>query len=169
MTAIEELFSEYYKDIFRYLYSLCRDVSLSEDLASEVFLEAVKSVTTFRAKSDVKTWLFSISRHRWFKYLQKKKRTIQATEIYDLVDLEHPNAVSAEESAIKKELAERVYSIIEAEPERSRNVALMRIDGYSFYEIGKALEISESSARVIFFRIREKIRKKIKEEGFDYE
>lgn len=169
MTALEELFSEYYKDIFRYLYSLCRDASLSEDLASEVFLEAVKSITTFRADSDVKTWLFSIARHRWYKYLQKKKRTIQAAGIYDLVDLEQPNAISAEESVIKRELAERVYSIIEAEPERSRNAALMRIDGYSFYEIGKALGIAESSARVIFFRIRERIRKKLKEEGFDYE
>lgn len=169
MTALEELFSEYYKDVFRYLYSLCRDVSLSEDLASEVFLEVVKSITTFRAESDVKTWLFSIARHKWFGYLRKKKRNIQAASIYELIDLEQPNAISAEESLIKRELAERVYSIINNEPERVKNVAFMRIDGYSFYEIGKALGISESSARVIFFRIREKIRKKLKEEGFDYE
>lgn len=169
MTALEELFSEYYKDIFRYLYSLCRDVSLSEDLASEVFLEAVKSITTFRADSDVKTWLFSIARHRWFKYLQKKKRTVQAVGIHELVDFENPNAVSAEESVIKQELVKRIYAVIEAEPERSRNVALMRIDGYSFYEIGNAVGISESSARVIFFRVKEKIRKILKEEDFDYE
>lgn len=169
MTALEELFANYYNDVYRYLYSLCRDVSLSEDLTSEVFLEVVKSVAAFRAESDVKTWLFSIARHRWFKYLQKKKRTIQAAGIYDLTDLEQPNTLSAEEAVINRELAKRVYSLIDAEPERTRNVALMRIDGYSFYEIGKALGISESSARVIFFRIREKIRKKIKEEGFDYE
>lgn len=169
MTALEELFSEYYKDIFRYLYSLCRDVSLSEDLASEVFLEAVKSITTFRAESDVKTWLFSIARHKWFGYLRKKKRTIQAAGICELADIEQPSTVSAEELLLKRELAERVYSIIDAEPERARNVTLMRIDGYSFYEIGKALGISESSARVIFFRVKEKIRKKLKEEGYDYE
>ena len=42
MTVPDELFSVYYKDIYRYLYSLCRDVSLSEDLTSEVFLEVVK-------------------------------------------------------------------------------------------------------------------------------
>lgn len=169
MTALDELFSEYYKDIFRYLYSLCRDTSLSEDLASEVFLEAVKSITTFRAESDAKTWLFSIARHRWFKYLQKKKRTIQAVGIYELADLEQFGAKSVEETVINRELAERVYSIIEAESERVKNVAFMRIDGYSFYEIGKALGISENSARVIFFRLREKICKKLKEEGLYYE
>lgn len=33
MTGLDELFSAYYKDVYRYLYSLCRDASLSEDLA----------------------------------------------------------------------------------------------------------------------------------------
>ena len=75
MTVPDELFSVYYKDIYRYLYSLCRDVSLSEDLTSEVFLEVVKSIGGFRAESDVKTWLFSIARYRWLKYLRDRKST----------------------------------------------------------------------------------------------
>lgn len=169
MTVLEELFSVYYKDIYRYLYSLCRDVSLSEDLTSEVFLEVVKSIGSFRAESDVKTWLFSIARHRWYTYLRKKKRTIEAAELYELTDLEQPSVRSAEEAVMESELAKRVYVLIGEEQERPRKVALMRIDGYSFYEIGKALGISESSARVTFFRTKEKIRKKLKEEGFDYE
>lgn len=44
-----ELFENYYKDIYTYLYSLCRDASLSEDLASEVFLEVVKPLQVFVA------------------------------------------------------------------------------------------------------------------------
>ena len=169
MTVLDELFSVYYKDIYRYLYSLCRDASLSEDLTSEVFLEVVKSIGGFRAESDVKTWLFSIARHRWYSYLRKKKRSIESADLYELTELEQPNGRSAEETFLNRELIQRIYAIIDEEPERPRKVALMRIDGYSFYEIGKALGISESSARVTFFRTKEKIRKKIKEEGFDYE
>ena len=41
----------------------------------------------------------------------------------------------------------------------------MRIEGYSFHEIGMKYGISESSARVIDFRAKEKIRKILKEEG----
>lgn len=169
MTVLDELFSVYYKDVYRYLYSLCRDASLSEDLTSEVFLEVVKSIGGFRAESDVKTWLFSIARHRWFNYLRKKKRTIEAAELYELTEPEHPNGRSAEEAYLDSELVRRIYAIIGEEPERPRKVALMRIDGYSFYEIGKTLGISENSARVTFFRTKEKIRKKLKEEGFNYE
>ncbi len=65
---LAELFETYHKDIFTYLYSLSRDASLSEDLTSEVFLEVVKSIATFRGESDVKTWLFTIARRRWFAY-----------------------------------------------------------------------------------------------------
>lgn len=169
MSVLDELFSDYYKDIYRYLYSLCRDATLSEDLTSEVFLEVVKSIGSFRAESDVKTWLFSIARHRWFKYLRKKKRTIEAAGLYDLTEIEPADTRSAEDTVLDNELAERVYAVINAEPENSRKTALMRIDGYSFYEIGKALGISESSARVTFFRTKEKIRKKLKEEGLYYE
>ena len=76
-TLLKELFSTYYKDVYTYLYSLSHDASLSEDLTSEVFLEVVKSIATFRGESDIKTWLFSIARHKWFAYLRQKKRQIK--------------------------------------------------------------------------------------------
>lgn len=167
MTAIEQLFSEYYKDVYRYLYSLCRDAPLSEDLASETFLEVVKSISRFRGDSDVKTWLFSIARHRWCNYLRKKKRTVEETGLYDLTEREQPAVRSAEDVFLTREISERVYTIIDRECERSKKAALMRIQGYSFREIGNALEISESSARVIFFRTKEKILKILKEEGYN--
>lgn len=70
---LKKLFIDYYKEIYTYLYSLSHDASLSEELASEVFLEVVKSVADFRGESDIKTWLFSIARHKWYAYLRQKK------------------------------------------------------------------------------------------------
>ena len=69
---LAELFENYYKDIYTYIFSLCHDASLSEDLASEVFLEVVRSISTFRGQSDIKTWLFTIARRRWYAYLKGK-------------------------------------------------------------------------------------------------
>ena len=134
-----------------------------------MFLEVVKSIGGFRAESDVKTWLFSIARHRWFRYLRRKKRTIEAVELCELTERERESSVSTESALLEREITERIYALIDEEQERPRRVALMRIEGYSFYEIGRAVGISESSARVTFFRTKEKIRRKLKEEGFDYE
>ncbi len=165
MTALDDLFAEFYDDVFRYIYSLCRDVSLAEDLTADVFLEIVKSIGSFNGKSSVKTWIFSIARHVWFKYLRKKKRSADIIGISELADCEPPDFNSAEGSFLSRELISRIYEIINSEPENRKNVALMRIQGYSFYEIGEKTGMSENSARVTFFRIKEKIRKILKEEG----
>lgn len=169
MTALEQLYSDYSKDIYRYLFSLCRDASLSEDLTSEVFLAVVKSIGTFRKECDVKTWLFSIARNKWFEYLRRKKRTIETEALDEFIELKPSVSPSVEIVYLTDELVKRIYELIDEEKERPRKVALMRIDGFSFYEIGKACGISENSARVMFFRTKEKIRQKLKEEGFEYE
>jgi len=160
---LEELFRTYHNDVYRYLYSLSHDASLSEDLASEVFLKVVKSIGTFRGEADIKTWLFSIARHEWYDYLRKKNRQIRTeamTEFCESMDL------GPEARYHTQEIIRRIYRLLEQEPERTRNIVMMRLDGYSFYEIGQKFEISESSARVIDFRTKDKLRKILKKEGF---
>lgn len=164
--VLKELFTAYYKDVYAYLYSLSHDASLSEDLASEVFLEVVKSVSKFRGESDTKTWLFAIARHRWFAYLRRKKRQIKTEELSEFC--ESPGQ-SVDEEYQDRALAERIQALLSEEPERTKGIVLMRIEGFSFYEIGAKYGISESSARVIDFRAKAKIRKLLKEEGFGNE
>lgn len=161
---LAELFEKYYIDVYTYLYSLCHDASLSEDLASDVFLEVVKSISTFRGESDIKTWLFSIARHRWFAYLKRKNRQVQTESIYDLYDTAALGATD-----VFNEVAELIQEILSGETALTRDVVQMRIDGYSYYEIATKHKISENSARVVYFRAKSKIKKHLEKEGFRYE
>ena len=163
---LEELFSAYYKDVYHYLYSLSRDASLSEDLAQEVFLEVVKSIATFRGDAQIKTWLFSIARNKWYSYLRKKSRQ---AELEGLSDFLEADAQTPEGQYQSKEMADRIYELLDQEPERTQKIVLMRLEGFSFYEIGAAVGISENSARVIDFRTKAKIRQILKKEGFTCE
>lgn len=158
---LQELFELYYQDVYRYLNSLCRDASLAQDLTSETFLEAVRAIGSFQGRSDVKTWLFSIARHRWFAYLRRKR--IEPDRLQELLP---QGGNTPEDSILLRETAERVRELLNAEPERTRTIVNMRLDGYSFHEIACTQGISESSARVIHFRVREKIRKILQEEGY---
>ena len=160
---LEELFRTYHNDVYRYLYSLSHDASLSEDLASEVFLKVVKSIGTFRGEADIKTWLFSIARHEWYDYLRKKNRQIRTEAITEFCE---SMELGPEAQYHRQEIIRRIYRLLEQEPERTRSIVMMRLDGYSFYEIGQKFGISESSARVIDFRTKDKLRKILKKEGF---
>lgn len=166
---LEKIFHTYYKDIYRYLYSLTHDVSLSEDLVSDVFLEVVKSIASFRGEADMKTWMFSIARHKWIDYLRKKNRRAEIEVLSELVGEEQEAGNNPEERYLDKELLERVQVLLEEEPERTRNIVNLRLEGYSFYEIGKLQGISESSARVIYFREKEKLRQILVKEGLGRE
>lgn len=158
---LAELFETYYLDIYTYLYSLCHDASLSEDLASDVFLEVVRSISSFRGESDIKTWLFSIARHRWFAYLKRRNRQVQAESIHDLYD----TAELATSDAVN-EVEELIRESLSGESALTRDVVKMRIEGYSYYEIAARHKISENSARVVYFRAKSKIRKYLEKEGF---
>lgn len=160
---LEELFAVYYQDVYCYLYSLSRDASLSEDLASEVFLEVVRSVATFRNEADIKTWIFSIARHKWYAYLRKKKRQVPTEEFQEYMTV--PGEL-LEQRYQDKEMSERILALLDSEPERIKKTVLMRTEGFSFYEIGTAVGISENSARVIYLRAKTKIRNLLKKEGY---
>lgn len=161
-----ELFDHYYKDIYTYLYSLSHDASLSEDLTSEVFLEVVKSIATFRGESDIKTWLFSIARHKWYSYLRKKNTQIQTESIHDLYD---SNFVGTQKSPFPSDLEQIIKTLLRSESEITKEVFQLRLNGYSYFEISEKLHISENSARVIFFRVKTKIKKYLEKEGFYYD
>ena len=158
-----ELFDHYYKDIYTYLYRLSRDASLSEDLTSEVFLEVVKSIATFRGESDIKTWLFSIARHKWYAYLRKKNTQIQAESIHNLYD---SNFIELQHFSFPSDLEQIIKTLLNNESGIAKDVFQLRLNGYSYFEISEKLNISESSARVIFFRMKTKIKKYLEKEGF---
>jgi len=175
---LEKLFHTYYKDIYRYLYSLTHDASLSEDLTSDVFLEVVKSIASFRGEADMKTWMFSIARHKWIDYLRKKNRRAELEVVSEFVGEQTgfgnfgngvSNGKGIEEQYLEKELLERINVLLKEEPERTRNIVNLRLAGYSFYEIAQKENISESSARVIWFRIKEKLRQTLEKEGLGHE
>ena len=166
MFIIKDLYEKYKQDVFIYLMSITHDKTLSEDLVSETFLSAIRSLPNFKGKSTIKTWLFSIARHKWHEYLREKK---ESTSIDLFVGLYISEDLSPEKMLTRNETTRRIFEILEKEDRRTKGIVMMRIDGYSFYEISRKFEISEGSARVINFRAKKKLREILTEEGYHYE
>ncbi len=164
---IKKLYESFSRDIYRYLLSLTRDATVAEDITSDVFISAIVSLPRFEGKSDIKTWLFSIARHKWYEHLRKTKKQTTAAHLLEMYVSEGKNEV--EQSVDNTLTVERVTELLGSEKEQTRDIVLMRAEGYSFYDIAKKHGISESSARVIDFRARKKIREILIKEGFVYE
>ena len=157
---LEQLYSRYKEDVYRYLLSLCRDPLLAEDLLSETFLEALRSLEAFRGNSSLKTWLFGVARHVWLRQARRGGREIASDALLEGYITEGP-----EGRILDREAAERINELLAQRGERVRDVVSRRVEGWSFAEIAKRWRISESSARVIDFRARKWLREVLEKEG----
>lgn len=145
MHEIEELYEIYHKELYSYFLYLCNDESLSYDLLQDTFIQIIKSIHTFKQKSSIKTWIYAIARNVWKQYLKKQKKEVS----FDPT-LEHLYIV--EKDSIERANYEHILTRLEKKHKKAYDVVMFRLDGYSFYEIANHLQISESSARVLFHR-----------------
>lgn len=151
MTDIDEVYREYFTDVYKYLASLCRNESLAEELTQDTFFRALKSLDRFKGECSVYTWLCQIGKNAYFTYLKKHRRQQAEAEI-----------VSADDIAgdfLKKDEAFQLHRLIHALPEPYKEVFNLRTFGeLAFRQIGELFGKSESWARVTYHRAKLKLR-----------
>ena len=165
MKMFETLYREYYQKVYAFLYRLCADPDLAEDLTQETFLQAYKSFHKFRGDCEVFTWLAAIGKHTYFKYLKKKKLHLDAANLELGAQSYLQNEDSPEEHIHRKDVEKAVRKVVENIPKKYRDVVLLRIYAeLPFSQIAQSLKISESSAKVIYFRAKKMLMEVLKDE-----
>lgn len=69
------IYEEYFRELQRYLLSLCRDSRIAEELTQETFFRAVRSAGQFREGSDLRAWLYTIARNVFLDQARRKRNT----------------------------------------------------------------------------------------------
>ena len=73
---MDKLYQQNARIVYRFLYSVCHDKQLAEDLTQETFLEAYKSIERFDGSCKISSWLCQIAKHLLYRHYQKTKREI---------------------------------------------------------------------------------------------
>lgn len=160
MLDINDVYEEYARTVFKFLYCLCHDADLAEELTQETFYRAIKSSNRYDGTCKVSTWLCQIGKHLWYQELARKKRrevtTLDENIPSDPFNFEERLYLTAE----KMELIKAVHLL----DDTAKEVVLLRITGaFSFREIGDVFLKNENWARVTFYRAKQKIMKGITE------
>ncbi len=75
--AFAQLYEEYFDKIYRYVALRIGDRMEAEDLTQQVFLNAIKAISSFRWKGvPFSAWLFRIAHNQVVDYLRKKKKRV---------------------------------------------------------------------------------------------
>lgn len=146
MNEIEQLYEQYYKDLYGYVFSLTLNHDQTEDIVSNTFLAAINSIHTFKQKSSIKTWLIGIARHEYYAYLKKNPLNMQ------LDCIQEPSYVPMNNQT------EQILKAIQKFEEPLRQIMILRlINQLSFAEIAVVIGRSETYSRVSFFRGKQKL------------
>lgn len=160
MEAFEILYQKYKLDVYYYLLSLTKDPTLAEDLVSETFLHAYRSMHKLQDDSNFKAWILRIARNLFLSYCRSKKIVVPYEDYMDV--LQHKDHTALETLSYIKELVSK-------KDERTQRLFQLRLEGYSYAEISEQLHLSESSCRVMEFRLKKWIKEEISKEETSYD
>ena len=167
MEEFEVIYAEYYQRIYAFLFKMCQDRDLSEELTQESFYQALKSFHRFDGSCSLFTWLAAIAKNTYFKHLRKT-----TTHQNDFLGVDDINATTDEaddpaELLQKRAELEALRRIVDRLPDKYRDVVTLRIYGdLPFSEIARSLKISENSAKVLFYRAKNQIREELSHDHF---
>lgn len=160
MTELEEIYNNYFKDVYFFIYSLSEDKHIAEDLTSETFLKAIKSIEGFKGNCDLKTWLFQIAKNSYYSYIRKNRNLVDIDSVPEKKD-----EIDIEKSVFSYEESMKIHEILHNLSEPYKEVFSLRVFGeLSFRQIGSLFGKTDNWACVTFHRARNKI----KEEMRDY-
>ncbi|OYD07523.1 RNA polymerase sigma factor [Paludifilum halophilum] len=106
----------------------------AEDLAQEIFLQAYRSLSSYRYQAQFSTWLYRIAIN---KALDWKRRKARSPSPHPAVDVEKELATSflPEPTLLKKEEQNRLRQMVDRLPDKYRCVVVRYYFNHDSYEI----------------------------------
>jgi RNA polymerase sigma factor (sigma-70 family) len=147
-TAQQELYERYSPRMLGLCYRYARNREDAEDMLQEGFIKVFAQIGQFRHSGALEGWIRRIMVHTCINILKKNRK------FSDSLDIAHAMGLPVDEETIPSILqAKQVVECIRMLPLGYRTVLnLYAIEGFSHKEIGKMLEIGESTSRSQYTR-----------------
>lgn len=164
---IEELVHRYWHEIWQYAFFLTRQEQLAEDIAQDTFVQAFRSISSFRGESSVKTWLFKIARNTAFNY--RKSAFFRKVTLFGLLK-DKTTYFSAETHYFNNILTDEIWEAVLALPKRYREIIILHAHyGLNHAELVALLGISAGTVKSRLHRARVKLKQMMEEVGRNVE
>lgn len=156
MQDMESLYREYANQVYKYLFTLCHNADLAEEMTQETFYRALKSIKNYDGSCKIYVWLCQIGKHVWYQELDRQKRKGTSELVEDIAIF----GKSLEEETVLRDEKMRLFRLLHRLGEPMRETMYLRLTGeFSFKEIGELMGRDETWARVTFYRGKQKLMK----------
>lgn len=124
---LEQLYRAYYRELYLYIFSFCKNPALAEDLLQETFLKAILSLPD--SHTNMRAWLYRVARNLSINAM-KKSAPPAAAEIEDTPDPDGDPLANI----LQKEQYRTLYQALQNLPKIRREILIMRYFGRLSYK-----------------------------------
>jgi RNA polymerase sigma-70 factor (ECF subfamily) len=162
--AFEAIMRRCNRAMFRTARAILRDDAEAEDALQEAYLQAYRTMGSYRGEARLSTWLARVVANEALMRLRKHARRSAIVPLHPGTDEINQIAEASmdrqpESSARRAEMRKLLEQRIDALPGAYRAVFMLRaVEEYSVEETAKILDIPEATVRSRFFRARSLLR-----------
>ncbi|OYU91116.1 MAG: RNA polymerase subunit sigma [Bradyrhizobiaceae bacterium PARB1] len=163
--AMHALYARHNVRVYRFVLRMLRDVTATEDLVSQVFLDVWRTASQFEGRSQVSTWLLSIARFKALTALRHRKyEDIDQDEVMEVADSADTPEASLDRSRTSEILRACVAKL---SPAHREIVNLVYYHEKSVDEVAGIVGIPASTVKTRMFYARKQLADLLKTAGID--
>ena len=170
--AFETLMRRHNRALFRTARAILRDDAEAEDALQEAYLQAYRTMASYRGEARLSTWLARVVANEALMRLRKRARRSALVPLKPDISVEEVSQISddsmdkgPEAAARRAEMRKLLEAGIDELPDAYRPVFMLRaVEEYSVEETAAILQIPEATVRSRFFRARSLLREALAQE-----
>lgn len=150
LEAFDDLMKRYERMVFKVAWGFGRSRPNALDITQQVFLNAWRSLRTFRRDANFRTWLMRIAYNEGVNWLRQNGKAIAG---HDPIEGDLPLPGTQEQQLLAREREVLVQREIEKLNDRYRLAITLRYQqGLPIEEIAAVLQCSEGTTKSMLFR-----------------
>jgi len=152
-----------------FAYHLSYDEDDANDLVQETYMKAYRFIDKYIQGTNAKAWLFKICKNAYINHYRKRSKQPTRVDFEDIVsyhdsdDSKLPGYLDLREELFDKMMGDEVTIAINALPIDFRTVVLLcDVEGFTYEEIAKIIDVPIGTVRSRLFRARNMLKEKLK-------
>jgi RNA polymerase sigma-70 factor (ECF subfamily) len=161
-----DLIDQHQRRLYRFVIKYIDHPDDAADITQQAFVEAARTIASFRGDSKLSTWLFGIAMNMVRNYLSRAPHRVYKFETDEILLSVAGNALDPSEFLEQKQILDLVeVAFSELPEEMSEVLGLVAIDEISYQDAAEILSIPLGTVRSRVSRARAVLRAHFKEAG----
>lgn len=167
--TFEEEFLPHMKALYNFAFHLTFDEENANDLVQETYLKAYRFIDSYQKGTNSKAWLFKILKNEFINNYRKKSKQLNAVDFDSLLnyhesdDPQYVGSLDLRQEIFQNMMGDEVTIAVNKLPVEFKTIIILcDVEGFTYEELSKILDIPIGTVRSRLFRARNMLKEHLR-------